>query len=46
MSTIRESVASSVGSLQVCVGHEAGSEAAVHAMREIYSELDTEAVLL
>jgi len=46
MSTICESVANLVGSLQVCAGHEAGSEAAVHAMREIYNELDTEAVLL
>jgi len=46
MSTIRESVANSVGSLQVCAGHEAGSETAVHAMRKIYNELDTESVLL
>lgn len=30
----------SVGSLQVCAGHEAGSEAAVHVIRLIFSEED------
>ena len=32
--------------LQVCAGQEAGSEAAAHAMHEIFKEQDTEAVLL
>ena len=32
--------------LQVCASQEAGSEAAVHAMHEIFKEQDTEVVLL
>ena len=39
-------VKKSVGSLQVCAGQEAGCEAAIHAMRNIYQHEDTEAVLL
>ena len=46
VSTIRESITGSVGSLQFCAGREAGSEAGVHAMHEIFKEQDTEAVLL
>ena len=46
VSTIREDILKSVGSLQVCAGHEAGCEAAVHAMQQIFHEQDTEAVLL
>ena len=39
-------VISSVGSLQVCAGHDAGREAIVHARNSIYQEEQTEAVLL
>ena len=39
-------VISSVGSLQVCGGHEAGCEAAIHAMHTIFEEENTEAILL
>ena len=46
VSIIREDILLSVGSLQVCAGHEAGCEAAVHAMRNIFDEQETEAVLL
>ena len=46
MNTFRDNVIESVGSLQTCAGHEAGCEASVHAMREIFNEADTEAVLL
>ena len=42
----KSDIVSSVGSLQVCAGHEAGCEAIVHAMRSIYNEEETEAVLL
>ena len=42
---VKEDVTKSVGSLQVCAGHEAGSEAAIHAIRNI-SQDETEAVLL
>ena len=43
---VKEDVTKSVGSLQVCAGHEAGSEAAVHAIRNIFSQDEAEAVLL
>ena len=32
--------------LQTCAGHEAGCEATVHAMKEIFTFDDTEAILL
>ena len=34
------------GSLQLCAGQDAGCEAAVHAMREIYDDEATEGILL
>ncbi|XP_066911589.1 uncharacterized protein [Clytia hemisphaerica] len=34
------------GSLQVCAGQQAGSEAAVHAMNSIFNEQSTDAILL
>ena len=34
------------GGLQTCAGHEAGCEAAVHAMSSIFKDDDTDAVLL
>ena len=46
VSTIREDITESVRSLQVCAGQETGSEAAVHAMLEIFKEQYTEAVFL
>ena len=46
VSAIREDIVKSVGSLQVCAGQEAGCEAAVHAMHDIFIEEETEAVLL
>ncbi|XP_066911371.1 uncharacterized protein [Clytia hemisphaerica] len=45
--TTKDEIMSSVGSLQVCAGHEAGCEALVHAMKQIFDhEESTEAVLL
>ena len=44
--TLKGDVKRLVGSLQICAGHEAGGEAAVHAMRGIFAEEETEAVLL
>ena len=46
VSVVRNDIISSVGSLQVCVGHEGGCEAAIHAMHSIFEEEDTEAVML
>ena len=34
------------GSMQVCAGQKSGSEAAIHAMSEIFHGEDTDAVLL
>ena len=34
------------GSIQLCAGHEAGAEAAVHAMTALFAEEGTEAVIL
>ena len=45
-SITRESITKSVGSLQVCAGHDAGCEAAIHSMKDIFADEDTEAVLL
>ena len=43
----KEEIKASVGSLQVCAGHEAGCEALVHAMKHIFeNEESAEAVLL
>ena len=44
--TIDNDIQSAAGPLQACAGHEAGCEAAIHAMKEIYSHDDTEAILL
>ena len=46
VSVLRKDVIASVGSLQVCVGHDAGCEADVHTMHSIFDEENTEAVLL
>ena len=46
ISVNRDSIIKSVGSLQVCAGHEACCEAAVHAMRELFNEQDTQAILI
>ena len=43
---IREDIISSVGSLQVCAGHETACEAAIHAMHHIFEEEATYAVIL
>ena len=42
----RDDIIASVGSLQVCAGHEAGCESLIHAMRTVYKEQSAEAVLL
>ena len=46
MSVVKGDIQDSVGSLQVCAGQPGGCEAAIHAMRTIYEEEDTDAVLL
>ena len=42
----RVNILSAVGPLQLCAGQDAGCEAAVHAMRSVFDDEDTEGVLL
>ena len=43
---IRQDIIESAGPLQTCAGLKAGIEASIHAMRNIYEDDETEAVLL
>ena len=42
----KEDIQDAVGPLQLCAGHDAGCEAAIHAMRKIFDDEETEGVLL
>lgn len=46
MQVTQAGVKRAAGNLQVCAGHQAGGEAAIHAMREIFEDPDIEAILL
>ena len=46
MNVVGNDVLKATGPVQLCAGHEAGSEAAVHAMRDLFAEEETEAVIL
>ena len=46
LSIVKLDILEAAGSLQLCAGQDAGNEAAVHAMRAIYCDSSTEAVLL
>ena len=46
LSIVKLDVLEAAGSLQLCAGQDAGNEAAVHAMRAVYLNDSTEAVLL
>ena len=43
---IREDIIEAAGPLQTCAGLKAGIEASIHAMRNVYEEESTEAILL
>ena len=43
---IKPDVIDASGSIQVCAGHNSGSEAAIHTMREIFEHDNSDAVLL
>ena len=43
---VKEEIKDVAGPLQACAGHGAGAESAVHAMREIFEDEHTDAVLL
>ena len=42
---IRPDIIQAAGSIQVCAGQKAGCEAAAHAMKEIFEDADSDAVL-
>ena len=44
--SVGEDVMAAAGPLQTCAGHAAGSEAAIHAMRDLFLTTDCEAALL
>ncbi|XP_063588678.1 uncharacterized protein LOC134765814 [Penaeus indicus] len=46
MDVVVDDVKTAVGNLQVCVGQQAGCEAAIHAVRKIYEDPNCEAVLM
>ena len=43
---ISDDIQAAAGPLQVCAGHVAGCEAAVHSMRQVFESTQTEAVIL
>ena len=45
MKVVSADVLRATRSLQLCVGHQSGCEAAVHAMKSIFQEDETEAVI-
>ena len=44
MDIAKEGVQKAVGNPQVCAGQHDGTEAAIHAMRELYNDKECEAV--
>ena len=46
MTIVKEDVQEIAGAIQVCAGQSGGCEAAIHGMKDIYDEEDTEGVLL
>ena len=42
----KEEIKEAAGPLQVCAGHSAGSEAAIHAMNQVFNEEGMDGVLL
>ena len=43
---VGEGIVSAAGPLQTCAGHAAGSEAAFHAMKELFNDNECEAALI
>ena len=46
MAVMREDVKLAAGNLQVCVGHQAGGEATIHAMKEIFKDKEVGVAIL
>ena len=45
LNIIRPEIMEAAGSLQLCAGQDAGIEAAIHAMRDIFDDTETEGML-
>ena len=43
---LKEEIKEAAGPLQVCAGHNAGAEAAIHAMSQVFVEEGTDGILL
>ena len=43
---LKEEIKEAAGPLQVCAGHNAGAEAAIHAMSQVFDEEGTDGILL
>ena len=43
---LKKEIKDAAGPLQVCAGHSAGSEAAIHAMSQVFVEEGTNGILL
>ena len=43
---LKEEIKEAAGPLQVCAGHNAGAEAAIHAMSQVFAEEGTDGILL
>ena len=46
LAVIKYDILEAAGALQLCAGHGAGSEASIHAMRSVFQDEQSEAVLL
>jgi len=46
LSIVGNDIQLAAGALQTCAGQDAGAEAAIHAMRNLFEKENTEAVLL
>ena len=46
MTVVGHDVLKATGPIQLCAGHEAGAESAIHAMRTLFAEEGTDAVIL
>lgn len=46
ISHLKDNITNAAGSLQLCAGQQSGCETAVHAMRQIFEQQETDAILL
>ena len=46
MKVVEYNLQDTVGTIQLCAGQDAGCEATVHAMEQIFADDDTEAIIM